>query len=130
MHPIVLFDGECHFCDASVQFIIKNDPKGKMLFASLQSDIGQRLLKAQKVPADIDSIILIEEDKVYYQSAAALRICTHLKAPWKWFYPLIIVPYPIRNFFYGTIAKNRYKWFGKKDSCMLPPPEIRTRFLS
>lgn len=130
MHPIVLFDGECNFCDASVQFIIQNDPEGKIHFASLQSDIGQKLLKAQDVPAHIDSMMLIDENKVYYKSAAALRICSHLNAPWKWLYPLMVAPYPIRNLFYDLIAKNRYKWFGKKESCMLPPPDIRARFLS
>lgn len=130
MHPIVLFDGECNFCDASVQFIIKNDPKGNIHFASLQSDIGQRLLKAQNVPGHVDSMIVIEEDKVYYKSAAALRIARYLNGPWKWLYPLIMIPSPIRNLFYDIVAKNRYKWFGKKESCMLPPPETRTRFLS
>ncbi|MFS0644468.1 thiol-disulfide oxidoreductase DCC family protein [Siminovitchia sp. 179-K 8D1 HS] len=130
MHPIVLFDGECNFCDASVQFIIKNDPKGNIHFASLQSDIGQKLLKAQNVPSHVDSMIVIEEDKVYYKSAAVLRIGRYLNAPWKWLYPLIMIPSPIRNPFYDLIAKNRYKWFGKKESCMLPPPEVRARFLS
>lgn len=130
MHRIVLFDGECNFCDASVQFIIKNDPKGNIRFASLQSAIGQKLLKAQHVPADIDSMIFIEESKVYYKSAAAFRICRYLKAPWKWLYPLVIIPFPIRNLMYDIIATNRYTWFGKKESCMIPPPDIRNRFLS
>lgn len=130
MYPIVLFDGECNFCDSSVQFIIQNDPQGKFHFASLQSDIGQQLLKEHNVPSDIDSMILIEEDKKYYKSAAALRICRHLKGLWKLAYAFIIIPAPIRNLLYDFVARNRYKWFGKKESCMLPPPNVRARFLS
>ncbi|KMY53369.1 thiol-disulfide oxidoreductase [Bacillus sp. FJAT-27231] len=129
MHPVVLFDGECNFCDSSVQFIIKNDPKGMFHFASLQSDTGQELLKKHHVPSDIDSMILIEGDKVYYKSAAALRICRHLKGAWKLLYAFIIVPRPIRNIAYDFIAKNRYKWFGKKESCMLPSLSVRARFI-
>lgn len=129
MNPIILFDGECNFCDSSVQFIIKNDSKGIFHFASLQSDTGQELLKKHDVPSDIDSMILIEGDKVYYKSAAALRICRHLKGAWKLLYALLIVPRPIRNIVYDFIAKNRYKWFGKKESCMLPSPSVRARFI-
>ena len=129
MNPVILFDGECNFCDSSVQFIIKNDPKGIFHFASLQSDTGQELLKKHHVPSNIDSMILIEGNKVYYKSAAALRICRHLKGAWKLLYAFIIVPRPIRNVAYDFIAKNRYKWFGKKESCMLPSPSVRARFI-
>lgn len=130
MNPIILFDGECNFCDSSVQFIIKRDPKGLFHFASLQSPTGQELQKKYGVPEDIDSIVLIEKDKSYYKSAAALRICRHLKEAWKLFYGFIIVPRFIRNAAYDVIAKNRYKWFGKKEeSCMLPSPSVRKRFL-
>ncbi|WP_407269109.1 thiol-disulfide oxidoreductase DCC family protein [Radiobacillus sp. PE A8.2] len=130
MNRIILFDGECNFCDSSVQFIIKRDPKGYFKFASLQSDIGQQLLKEHKVDADINSFVLVDDDSCYFRSSAALRVCRRLKAPWKIFSTLIIVPRPIRDYFYNIIANNRYKWFGKKDSCTLPPPEIRKRFLS
>ncbi|MFS0637790.1 thiol-disulfide oxidoreductase DCC family protein [Mesobacillus foraminis] len=129
MNPVILFDGDCNFCDSSVQFIINRDPKGIFQFASLQSEAGQELLKKHSVPADVDSMILIEDEKVYYKSAAALRICRHLQGAWKMLYALIIVPSPIRNFVYDVIARNRYKWFGQKESCMLPPPSIRKRFL-
>ena len=129
MNPVILFDGECNFCDSSVQFIIKNDPKGIFHFASLQSDTGQELLKKHHVPSNIDSMILIEENKVYYKSAAALRICRHLKGAWKLLYAFIVVPRPLRNVAYDFIAKNRYKWFGKKESCMLPSPSVRARFI-
>ena len=130
VNPIVLFDGECNFCDASVQFIIKNDPEGRFHFASIQSDIGQKLLKEHNVPSNIDSIVLIDEDKAYYKSTAALRICRHLKSFWKLAYMFIVIPVPIRNFYYDIIAKNRYKWFGKKENCMIPSPNVRARFLS
>lgn len=129
MHPVILFDGVCNFCDASVQFILDRDPKETFHFASLQSEAGQKLLKTYHVPDDMDSMILIEDEKVYYQSAAALRISRHLKGAWKYFYALIIVPAPIRNVAYDFIARNRYKWFGQKESCMLPPPNVRKRFL-
>lgn len=130
MNPTILFDGECNFCDSSVQFIIKRDPKGLFHFASLQSDVGQELLKKYDVSRDVDSMVLIEKDKVYYKSAAALRIARHLKGAWKLAYAAIIVPSPLRNTIYDFIARNRYKWFGKKEeACMLPSPAIRQRFL-
>ena len=129
MNRVILFDGECNFCDQSVQFIIKRDPIGYYKFASLQSDIGKQLLKQFNAPEDMDSFFLIDHNRCYHKSSAALRVCRNLKGLWKIAYPLLLVPKPIRDFFYGIVAKNRYKWFGKKDSCMLPPPEIRDRFL-
>ncbi len=129
MHPVILFDGVCNFCDASVQFILKRDPNEIFRFASLQSDAGQELLRKYKVPDDVDSMILIENEKVYFKSSAALRISRHLQGVWKLFYAFIILPAPIRNAMYDLIAKNRYKWFGQKESCMLPPPNVRKRFL-
>lgn len=129
MNPVILFDGDCNFCDASVQFIINRDPKGIFHFASLQSEAGQELLQKHNVPADIDSMILIENEKVFYKSSAALRICRHLQGAWKLLYALIVIPSPIRNVVYDVVARNRYKWFGQKESCMLPPPSIRKRFL-
>lgn len=130
MKPVILFDGECNFCDSSVQFIIKRDPAGYFNFTSLQSDVGQSLLMSSHVPSNIDSMILIKDGHVFYKSSAALRICRHLAGAWKLMYVFIIVPAPVRNFVYDIIAKNRYRWFGKKESCMLPPSEIRDRFLS
>ena len=129
MKKVILFDGECKFCDQSVQFIIKRDPIGYFKFASLQSDIGKELLNKYNAPKDIDSFVLIEDNNCYFKSSAALRICKNLKGGWKILYVLLVVPKPIRDLFYGFIAKNRYKWFGKKESCMLPSPEERKRFL-
>ncbi|MBT2695463.1 thiol-disulfide oxidoreductase DCC family protein [Bacillus sp. ISL-55] len=129
MHPVILFDGVCNFCDASVQFILNRDPNETFHFASLQSEAGQELLKKYQVRDDVDSMILIENEKVYYKSAAALRISRHLRGAWKLLYVFLIVPAPIRNIGYDLIARNRYKWFGQKESCMLPPPNVRKRFL-
>lgn len=129
MKHIILFDGECNFCDHSVQFIIKRDPAAFFKFTSLQSDKGQALLQQYQVPANINSFVLISNNKVYHHSSAALHVSKHLKGLWKAAYFFIIVPVPIRDFFYNIIAKNRYRWFGKKSSCMLPSPDVRKRFL-
>jgi predicted DCC family thiol-disulfide oxidoreductase YuxK len=126
---IVLFDGECNFCDASVQFILKRDPQANFKFTSLQSDKGMELLKKYNVPIEIDSLVLIDEEQYFTQSTAALKIAKKLTGPWKLFYIAIIVPMPFRDFIYRWIAKNRYKWFGKKQQCMLPTPDQRKRFL-
>ncbi|WP_042475052.1 thiol-disulfide oxidoreductase DCC family protein [Bacillus ndiopicus] len=125
---IVLFDGECHFCDASVQFIIKRDPKGYFQFASLQSEIGQELLARYHVPPT-DSIVLIEKERYFLQSTAALKIARRLQGGWRYAYVFIAVPAIIRNVAYKIVAKNRYRWFGKKEVCELPSKEIRQRFL-
>ena len=129
MDRIILFDGDCNFCDQSVQFIIKRDPQGLFKFASLQSEIGKKLLNKYNTPSDLDSFVLIEGNHCYFKSSAALRICKNLKGVWKLLYVLLVVPKPLRDFFYGIIAENRYKWFGIKESCMLPSPEERKRFL-
>jgi len=126
---VILFDGECNFCDHSVQFIIKRDKKGLYNFASIQSDTGEEILRKYRVPDDIDSFILVDGHKCFYKSSAALRVCKNLKGAWKLLYCLLIVPKPLRDYFYCIVAKNRYKWFGKKDSCMLPSTDIRKRFL-
>ena len=128
---VVLFDGVCNFCDNSVQFMIKHDPKGYFMYATLQSDTGQALLKKYDIPTEIiDTIVLVENEKAFTQSTAALRIARKLNRLWSLFYIFIIVPPFIRNPVYRFVARNRYKWFGKKDSCMMPDPEIRSRFLS
>jgi predicted DCC family thiol-disulfide oxidoreductase YuxK len=141
MSAVVLFDGVCNFCDASVNFVIEHDTAGYFKFAPLQSDVGKQLAEenglASKVsgaePMDdlipIDSVILIEDGRSYAHSTAALRIVRHLGAPWSWLYSLIIVPAPVRDFFYRLFAKYRYRVFGRKDQCMLPSPEVRARFL-
>jgi predicted DCC family thiol-disulfide oxidoreductase YuxK len=129
VNNIVLFDGECNFCNNSVQFIIKRDRKAQFKFASIQSDVGEEIVRTFNVPANINSLILVEGNKCYFKSSAALRICKNLKGVWKLFYCLLIIPKSVRDYFYDIIAKNRYKWFGKKDRCMVPSPEIQNRFL-
>ncbi|MUV38332.1 Alpha-N-acetylgalactosaminidase [Lentibacillus sp. JNUCC-1] len=129
MSGIVLFDGVCHFCDASVQFIIKRDPHRHFKFASLQSEVGERLLLEYGVPQDTDSFVLIDQGRAFIQSTAALKMCRYLRFPWKIFYAFLLVPRPIRDFFYNVVAKNRYRWFGKKEACTLPTVEDKERFL-
>jgi predicted DCC family thiol-disulfide oxidoreductase YuxK len=129
MDNIILFDGLCNFCDSSVQFIIKRDPKGHFKFASLQSDTGKRLIKNFAIQNDLSSIVLIEDGKYYVKSTAVLRICSKLNGLWKVFTIFRVIPTPIRDYFYRVLASNRYRWFGQKESCTIPSPEIRTRFL-
>jgi predicted DCC family thiol-disulfide oxidoreductase YuxK len=142
MGAVVLFDGVCNFCDASVNFVIDHDPEGYFKFAPLQSESGTRLANeyglasetAGLQPSDdlipIDSVILIEDGKAYTHSTGALRIARRLTGLWSMFYALIIVPKPVRDFFYRLFAKYRYRFFGRKDQCMLPSPEVRQRFLT
>jgi predicted DCC family thiol-disulfide oxidoreductase YuxK len=129
VEKIILFDGICNFCNASVQFIIKRDPQAHFRFASLQSEVGKKMLTKYRIPEDINSFILIAGERYYTKSSAALRVCKHLKGFWKLFYVFILVPRPIRDCFYRFIAGNRYKWFGKRESCMIPSEDIRKRFL-
>lgn len=124
-----MFDGVCNFCDRSVQFVMKRDPEAKFTFASLQSGAGKRVKEYYKIDPSLDSMILVEEGTYYTKSTAALKICKNLKGLWKVFSVLLVIPKPIRDFFYNIVARNRYKWFGKRESCKLPSPEERSRFL-
>lgn len=127
--PLVLFDGVCNLCQGSVQFIIARDPNQLFSFASLQSETGMRIKTEFQIPPDTDSILLLENGKVYAHSTAALRIARKLSAPWSWLYAGIILPRFLRDPVYNFIARNRYKWFGKQESCWLPTPELKARFL-
>lgn len=130
MKRLVLFDGDCNFCDSSVQFIIKRDPVAHFQFTSLQSEVGMKTVKDYNIPSDVDSLLLIENGKAFTKSSAALRIAKKLDGLWHLLFLLILIPRPIRDFFYDYFASNRYKWFGKKEeSCALPTPEVRERFL-
>lgn len=127
---IVLFDGVCNLCNRSVQFIIKRDHHKQFHFASLQGKTGQQLLAQFHLPADnLNSFILIENGTLYRKSSAALRVCRKLGGAWPLLYGFIIVPAFIRDAVYSLIAKNRYKWFGKTESCMIPAPGLKERFL-
>ena len=130
-HPTVLFDGVCNLCSWSVQFIIKHDPHGRFRFASLQSAAGQQLLALHHSDTQaIDAVVLIVGTHWYARSDAALEIARRLAWPWPLVYALVIVPRPLRDWGYDVIARNRYRWFGRKETCMIPTPALRDRFLS
>jgi predicted DCC family thiol-disulfide oxidoreductase YuxK len=127
---IVLFDGVCNFCNHSIQFIIKRDKKSYFKFGALQSEEGKALLQKHGLSSEIlDTIVLIEGGKAYTYSTAPLRIVRKLNLLWPICFIFILVPSFIRDPIYKWISKNRYKWFGKQESCLMPTPEIRSRFL-
>lgn len=127
---ILLFDGECNLCNRTVQFIIKSDKKVNITFASLQSEVGKKLMKDKMIPESYsDSIVFIDHDKVYFKSTAALRICLYLSALWPLLYVFVIIPDFIRNYIYDFVAKRRFKWFGKTTTCWVMTPELKERFL-
>lgn len=127
---IILFDGVCNFCNSSINFVIDHDPEKHFKFAPLQSDIGQEILNHfHKNTKDFDSVILLKDNQLYQKSEAALEIVKHLSGFWKYLSIFGILPTFFLNFFYDIIAKSRYKIFGKTDSCRMPTPELRERFL-
>lgn len=127
---IILFDGVCNFCNGAVNFAIRHDKKGIIKFAPLQSAIGQQLLKQYNLPTQqMDSFIFIDGNVAYTQSTAAIKVCSNLNGLWPMCKVFLIVPKFIRDGLYNWVAKNRYKWFGEKESCMIPTPDIRARFL-
>ena len=129
---VILFDGVCNLCNASVRFVLKRDPNSHFQFAALQSSAASKLLKeAGRAPesTDLSTIVLIEDGAVYTRSTAALRIARRLGGLWPMFYAFIVVPRPLRDLGYRLIAHYRYRWFGRQDVCMVPTPEIRSRFL-
>ena len=127
---IILFDGVCNLCNSSVNFIIKHDKKKHFLFASLQSDAAKEiLLQFPTKKLTLDSILLIEGKDIYEKSTAALKISKHLSNGFHLLNYFIITPLFIRDWVYNLISKNRYKWFGKKETCMIPTKEVKNRFL-
>lgn len=127
---IILFDGVCNLCNSSVNFIIDHDPHGNFQFAALQSNYGQEKLKELGFnTSDFDSIVLLSNGKVFKKSSAALRIAKKLSGLWPLLYIFIIVPPFIRHAVYDIISRNRYKWWGKRDSCRMPTPELKKRFV-
>lgn len=128
-NPVVLFDGVCNFCNSMVNFAIRNDKKAMLKFAPLQSVAGQRLKEQYNIPASIDTVIVIDNGKVYTYADAGIRVTKYLRWPVKMLYALVIIPSFISQPVYKWIAKNRYKWWGKKETCMIPTPELRKRFL-
>jgi len=129
-HKIILFDGVCNLCNSSVLFVIKRDNNNVFQFASLQSEFGQLMAKKYTIDiSEIDSIILLDDDKFYTKSSAVLRISKFLSGAYPLFYMFIVLPKSLRNWVYDFIAKNRYRWFGKRDSCMIPAKELMHKFL-
>ena len=130
MGAIVLFDGVCNFCNASVNFVIGRDRNGYFKFAPLRSEIGEQLIAKHGIDtAETDSIILVEDEAAFTHSDAALRIARRLDGIWSWAYAFIVIPRSLRDLMYKLIANNRYRLFGRRDECMLPTPEVRARFL-
>lgn len=128
---LILFDGICNLCNDSVLKVIKNDRKNTFIFTALQSETGQKIINHLKIDiSKIDSIILYESDVLYdIKSTAALKIMNDFGGFWKATQLFLIFPEKFRNLIYDYIAKNRYKWFGKKENCMIPSPELKVKFL-
>ncbi|MEO9484088.1 MAG: DCC1-like thiol-disulfide oxidoreductase family protein [Ekhidna sp.] len=128
--PVILFDGVCNLCNTSVQFVIDRDKKDQFLFASLQSSYAKEVLPESLSDSDaLQSIVLISKDKIITKSSAALTVAKSLSGLWPMMYLFMIVPRFVRDWIYDIVAKNRYKWFGKKDICMIPSPELKSRFI-
>ncbi|MCR2802834.1 thiol-disulfide oxidoreductase DCC family protein [Paenibacillus soyae] len=127
---ILLIDGVCHLCQNITRYVVKHDQKRRFSFAALQSAAGKRLLSQGGFSeADWDSFILIENGRYYTKSGAALRVMKGLGGWRSALYGLIVIPSPIRDAAYRFIAKNRYRWFGRSDVCLMPTPDIMSRFL-
>lgn len=129
-HKIILFDGICNLCNTSVNLVIKKDKKDLFRFAALQSEIGKTYASKFNIDiSEIDSILLIDQDKIYVKSTAALHITKSLSGGYPLLFSLMIVPNFIRNWAYDFVARNRYKWYGNRETCMVPTPELREKFL-
>jgi predicted DCC family thiol-disulfide oxidoreductase YuxK len=129
MKNIILFDGECNLCNRGVQLIIKRDPNGFFSFCSLQSQTGEMIREKYSVSPQIDSIVLIYQEKVFLKSSAVLKIVQYLKGPIRLLCIGYIIPPMLRDFMYDLIANRRYRWFGRRDTCMVPSEDILNRFL-
>jgi predicted DCC family thiol-disulfide oxidoreductase YuxK len=133
--PVLLYDGVCGFCNKSVQMIIAHDRRGVMRFAALQSEFAKSVIARHPQLKNVDSLVLVErspetgEERVRVRSAAVLRVASYLGGFWKLLLAFIVVPAPIRDYFYDLFARYRYRLFGKHDACLLPPPEVRARFI-
>jgi len=128
---IVFFDGVCNLCNASIDFIIKRDRKNQFLVGALQEDYSKSILSRYKIKEDyLDSVVLLENGEIFYKSTAALKITRKLSGLWPVLYTLIILPTWIRDPVYDFIGKNRYRWFGKKNTCRIASPEEKAKFLS
>ena len=128
--PIILFDGVCNYCNALINFVIRQDKRQVFRFATMQSPAGRALLQQYGLPEDLDSFVLVDNGKALLRSTAALEVMAKLPWYWSWMRFFRVVPRPVRDRAYDLVAKNRYKWFGKREACMVPSAEVRARFLS
>ena len=126
---VILFDGVCNLCSGAAQFVIERDAAARFRFAALQSPVAARLIESTRIGDRLDSIVLVEDGRVWTQSTAALRIARRLRFPWPAAYAMIVVPRPLRDWIYNLVARNRYRWFGQREACMVPTPALRGRFL-
>ncbi|MFB6122198.1 MAG: thiol-disulfide oxidoreductase DCC family protein [Haloferacaceae archaeon] len=128
--PVLLFDGVCNLCTGAVKFVVPRDSDGKIRFASLQSDVGRRLLdRCGRSPDDRSTVVLVEGDDCYTKSAAAIRVARHLGWPYAALGALRVLPRPVRDAVYDFVAAHRYDWFGERESCMVPAAGVSDRFL-
>jgi predicted DCC family thiol-disulfide oxidoreductase YuxK len=129
--PVLLFDGVCNLCNSSVQWVIEHDPRAQFRFASLQSEAGQALLRQHQLPTDeLNTVVLVDAGRAYTRSDVPLQIVGKLGGAWPLLTVFRIVQRPLRNAVYDWIARNRYRWFGKKEACWLPTPDLKARFLA
>jgi predicted DCC family thiol-disulfide oxidoreductase YuxK len=130
MPDLIIFDGQCHLCAGSVQFILKHESAPHYLFAPVQSTTGaQSMLKHGLDPSDVNTFLVIEDDLAFTRSDAALRIARRLRLPWRLLVVLALVPRPLRNWGYNLVASNRYRWFGRSQECWLPNQAYAKRFI-
>lgn len=130
--PVLFFDGVCNLCNGAVQFIIRHDKAGRIRFASLQSAVGQEAAAAVRKQHGMvpDSLIFLEQGQYFVLSDAALRVAAYLDGGWRLLRRLRAIPRPVRDAVYRFVARNRYRWFGKRESCMMPAPGLMSRFLN
>jgi predicted DCC family thiol-disulfide oxidoreductase YuxK len=134
-HPVLLYDGQCGFCNKGVQHILKYDKRKTILFAALQSEYGRGVVTRHPELNGVDSLVFVEPlefaylEQVFVRSDAALRVAAYLGWPWKLALAAYVIPRPMRDYLYDQFAKRRYRWFGKYDTCPLPSPDVRARFL-
>jgi predicted DCC family thiol-disulfide oxidoreductase YuxK len=131
--PVLLYDGVCGFCNQTVKVILGHDRRGSMLFAALQSDYARAVVARHPELENVDSLVFVEPtpggERVYVRSEAALKVAAYLGGFWKLLLAGYVLPRGLRDYLYDLFARNRYRFFGKYDQCLLPPPEVRSRFL-
>ncbi|MDR7420515.1 MAG: DCC1-like thiol-disulfide oxidoreductase family protein [Armatimonadota bacterium] len=128
--PLILYDGVCRLCTGTVRFVIKRDRRKRFRFASMQSALGQQLLRRFGLPPDeLTTFVLVEADGHFTRSTAALRVARHLDGLWPALYALIVIPRPLRDRVYDWVARHRYQWFGRLETCLVPTPDVRDRFV-